>query len=1139
MPPAIKINYESNNISTHMANGGVVGNKHLKKTLSTYNLTSDTEHTIISDNATMIEVWLESNQALFSNLDQTSIFICIDSESNLINAILSYNPFSYATKWRKNVFVYTMVLEGMGKNTHLIKSFHIPLPPQLNASVLTPSSGGGTSSTSQLSSASSSFISSSPTSSTSSIGSDSASSSSPSTSSPTLSHVSSSPSSLSASPFSSFASSSSSMVPNGQQQATQQQQSPAILTFINNIIHRVTPQGQNLVENIQYLLLQSIQRALSNFVNSIQRDRLYYTQVVYYKKNEGMYLPTLFLAQVGLDRVAVGGIRIPASASTLSIASRTSSSAPQHSSSLMFLSSSPNATSGSLMGMGQPVVADNDQDQDPASDDNDVSSSASPSAGTPSTGTPSIVISPQQQLALLGPSSIHNLSPNIQFSYRKVTPELSASLTSSSVNTLEQLSISAASTSGTSESASSSTSSMAIPMPTRPPPQPLQSSSRSNSATKLAQPQPAVRQFKISDEQPEKPSLTIYNAQDNNGCAVVSSLYGWDFDKKERSGEPFADCFCLSTNTHPNLRATLSIADGTGQSLDSQRAAALAVLGANEYMESILADITTTNDLLSEIGYSIMAGHMRIIEDEYYQTKELHLEPKGATTFCIGCLGQTKNILQNLSNGTLSSSSSSKLGRMYGPTDKRAKQLSRPLPPPPQIRRSSLSPDTTASPNPSPSTSSPSSSSSRRKSGSDITVSPSPSTSSSAPNSSRTIETIAEEEYSSQNDAPSHSSDTQQISPAVIEQDKDSSNSTSSSSTNTINIVKVKPPPPRNYLSVNLSGSGNNTVIINTINNNVNNTINNNINNNNNSNINNSSSSIGTTGENCSNSSYGDANSSSSSGTNNSGSFNGSVKSAGTTTTSPNTADDINNNNRLASTDGQWFFMIGSVGDCRAFRLSCTTNKVTEITNSKNAVRNFNDAGGQLGWMWGGESGSWPFSASEYPTNQRPELRDQLLKAKNDKARPHLKNLHFGLVLVNPGDRVFIASDGITDNFLNSNPSLTTEENKPTSKEELEQNITNFIRQQSPEVTASCDTLCQAIVTHCLEKTQHFRNLQEEQSRTYMAMKEIEATGVSLSSDATYQALKKNHSRLINSQRQLKHGKPDHSSIVMYQVPHS
>ncbi|GAM27755.1 hypothetical protein SAMD00019534_109310 [Acytostelium subglobosum LB1] len=892
-----------------------------------------------------MEVWFESNQALFSNIKMTQVFICIDSNTNLISSILNVDPQDmHLSRWRKNILVFDTILEGMGRNTNLIKISHVPMSD--------PSS-----SSTSLSSPSSSFI-----------GANDNNGGGATTSAPGTQQTSNSTATAT----------------DNSTATTSHAQS--ILSIIHNVKQIVTPPKNSFIASIQYLLAQSLLRALSNFTNRIQRDRLFYNQVISYKKNEGMYIPSLFLS------------RKP----------------------LMLLSNTTDLV------VVSPDTSSTDQ---------------------------------QDGGVLTQSSSIHNI--NSLCKCRKITPMLSNNIVLGGSRQSARASAQVnAEVQGGLDNNNNILSKSTV-RPTMTPSTSTTTTTSTNSSTFKV----VTRPLKQSMEK-DKPCYTLYDTQDGLGTACISSLYGWDFEKKERSGEPFADCFCISTNIHPNIHASMTIADGSGIGVDSLRAATRAVLGANEYFEKISnVEIATTNELLTNIGNAIMKGHIRIVKDEYYQTEDIHVEPKGATTFCFGCLAQTRNVLQNI-NTTSAHLPQEKSGI---PLSKKKEQYNRPLPqrPPDKSNGNGNNSSTTLG------------------SGSNTPESTDSSPSSSSPiltgngdggRDSAQLSGDMNEATATTGDDENHVMDIIHDIFDIIDDHRDEhlqdhfQNVSDSSSkgqqhqsghqgTNDVDPSKVstqsdRAKSPRSNTSA-------------------------------------------TTTDNI-----------------------------GTHRDKDRDSDDMAPNNRLASTDGQWFFMVGSVGDCRAFRWSCKSKEVKEVTNLRASIRNFNEAGGQLGWMWGGDGKTWPITAQDYPKNPLPELKDELLKARVDKSVPNLKNLHFGLVLVNPGDRVFIASDGVTDNFLTVNPgtistSNDAETNTNISDDDIDINITRFFAQQTPETLATCDSMCQAIITHCLEKTQQFRNIQEEISRTMMSMKETEATVKDLSNDQSYQYLKKNYSRLVNSIRHI------------------
>ncbi|KYQ92293.1 protein phosphatase 2C-related protein [Tieghemostelium lacteum] len=657
------------------------------------------------------------------------------------------------------------------------------------------------------------------------------------------------------------------------------------------------------------------------------------------------------------------------------------------------------------------------------------------------------VVSSSPEIRLLSLNSIHNLSNQSTCSFKKVTPILSSSIGSNRANKSPQsqstqllpsfnnMTMSSTTTTPTTNITNSTTSSSASASALSPPKKnmispnqvsgslslsspsvinsytsinlssyeespntpvsspPISTNSTPTSSTTDVNPMlllslsPPVtngfgsykptRAIAGSKDLPERSSILIGESIDGKGSAGICSLYGWDWENKIRSGEPFADSFCLNLNPHPYIKAALTIADGSGHGEEPQKASRLAVLGANEYFDNLMCrEIETTNELLTLVGNSILQAHKRIVDNEYYTSQEIHIEPKGATTFCIGTLCKFKDN-NNISTGKNSPNSSLL-----------------------NINNNSSSSSFASS------------------------TSSNTSSTSSSPCIVSSPDLMARSDSISRSSTPiSIVSPNGQYSP-------------SSGSSNT---------PPKLF-SDSMDGDG-----------------------------------------------------------------------------VPSTPKE------------QWIFLTGSVGDSKAFRWCCTSGNVTEITNTNSKSRNFNDAGGQLGWMNGGEDKFWPIEAVDYPKNPRDDIKELLILSRNQKSQPHLKNLHFALALVNPGDRVFITSDGISDNFLNDNQISQ----RRTHRDEIEYNMTKFLKSQPQEALASCDSMVQAIVTYCIENTQQFRSVQEEMSKCLLRMKEIEKLGQEDISkpDSQYQQFRKLYSKLSNNTRSLKNGKPDHASIVMYEVP--
>ncbi|KAF2075963.1 hypothetical protein CYY_002719 [Polysphondylium violaceum] len=972
-------NSQSTVTTSHNSIGGGLSPS-MEQQQQSYSIVGSTsiESSIIEDNSTVLQLWIESNQPIFSNLNETDIYISLDYESLRISAIQQSNSI---IQIKKTNMLFQSILFGMGKNTKLIKTVYI------NPSVLnhqTTNNNGSVAASPNGYSCSPTLIGSNSGTISSSIGTLVINNNNNNNNNHNSVNNISSPNSFS-------------FLLNHQNNNNNNNNNNAPLVSILNSISKI-PSHQ--IESAQYLVIQSVQRAIENYIESIQNDNFDYNQIISYKRNQGMHLPTLYLSSSFTPpNISPRNMSPHPSSSSSSSTKHIVDAAylySKNTTTAYRLSVSPKqlaitSSSGSTIinnDFNSDEEIENDHVNGGGEEDFDDTTSTCTSTSTstntsssfkslPCMDPPAIIVVPQKLLSI---NSIHNIS-STSFVSRKIQPILSNMISLGGNRTLKT---NPTQTNTTTQNNNSNNNGFKVPSIVLTSDK-INNNNDQNNNNQQQQQAPKQTTFKqtrvlsISKELAEKPTFLIGESSDGRGCAVTSSLYGWDFEKKQRIGEPFADSFCISVDTHSCIKATLSIADGSGHGEEPQRAARLAILGANEYLESIVdEDIPTTNELLTVIGNSILQGHKRIIEDEYYQTKEIHIEPKGATTFCLGVL--TKTINNNNNNNNLDSPSIAN-NSMCAPS---------PIIPPASPRKSSFE-------------------------------------------STNPI-AIPKSNNNTSNSDPASQSSTRSNSPI---------SSVSSS------------PVYRTSIS-----------------------------------------------------SY----------------------------SSPFYNDAPNNNE-------SWLFMVGSVGDTNAFRWSCSTGKVMEITNRKTnqANRNFNDAGGQIGWMWGGEDKHWPFEAVEYAQNPTDEVKSKLAKARNEKSKPHLQNLHFGMAWVNPGDRIFITSDGVSDNFLNENTSTPTSayETRKSTRDEIEKNMTHFLKSQPAEVMESCDSMTQAIITYCIEKTQPFRTIQEEASKSLIKMKEIEKSMPEggFTSDPNYQHHKKLYSQKNNSLRNIKFGKPDHASIVVYEIP--
>jgi len=193
-----------------------------------------------------------------------------------------------------------------------------------------------------------------------------------------------------------------------------------------------------------------------------------------------------------------------------------------------------------------------------------------------------------------------------------------------------------------------------------------------------------------------------------------------------------------------------------------------------------------------------------------------------------------------------------------------------------------------------------------------------------------------------------------------------------------------------------------------------------------------------------------------------------------------------------------------------------------------------NEAGGQIGWMWGGKKDSvWPLEAIEYNSSQfNPHLDLLLRQAREEKAKPYFGNLHFSIAGLRAGDSIVLTSDGVHDNI-----SYTVHKNGIEHAYKVEGILENlfFPHKTSTEVA-------QALLNHVVSTTQILRQFEEETSRLVTKIKELEEEINTLKSDSDKsKALAEQLKQLVKEYHQRQNykpeiGKPDHVTIIVYQT---
>lgn len=193
----------------------------------------------------------------------------------------------------------------------------------------------------------------------------------------------------------------------------------------------------------------------------------------------------------------------------------------------------------------------------------------------------------------------------------------------------------------------------------------------------------------------------------------------------------------------------------------------------------------------------------------------------------------------------------------------------------------------------------------------------------------------------------------------------------------------------------------------------------------------------------------------------------------------------------------KWGVFVISLGDSPVFIYSPSSKKLVEVTigcHPENG-RNMCDCGGVLG-----------------PGNG---------------ADPDFANLTFAYATASPGDYVFIASDGIADNF---HPGVISPSVSPTGKKSKLQHVPEqVIENMKKEINKleranahfSAQELCACLMNYAVCITEEKRKLQEELNNSEIHLRELQLTNPEL-----YQR--------VNSCA----GKLDHASIVAYQVGH-
>ncbi|EGC40097.1 hypothetical protein DICPUDRAFT_74415 [Dictyostelium purpureum] len=1136
------ISNNNNNQQNYIGGGFSWGNANINVIITPTLQTNDQLEEAILQNYEIIESWIESNQQHFSNVNDTTVYIYLDLETFRVSSVYRSHP-TYKTS-KKNMVGFTCIFSGIGKYTKLTQSTFISNNSGVT-SYNNPNISLSTNNLSLLSSTTNTTGYASP------LLSMSPSSLSPNSTSPLSSPPISSSPIINGNHYNMNVTSSVSN--NGYQYSSGSSSSSSHhnnYDIVNNLYYSCSNVKNNIYDSAHYVLVQSVNRALNKLINGILSFNLQYEQVISYKRGEGLDFPHIGLVQTSLPDQPFSPLSSPIS------------SAP----------SSPtkdfeNNNDHIYIYNEHAIISSVDQQEEDHLEKKHIEPSP---PGTP---------------FLTNNNHIHNIFssyfidhskkiiPTIKRTLERSTtsPNLNSSFDQIKIHSNNHIDIGPSSTIDTigvnggnpasplkipsngfisSPSLQSLVTNTASVEPLLLE-QPFSSALSSSPSSEFDKPKlpasPAklsalqAKLHSISKEIGDSEAMYVNETSDLNGAACMSSLYGWDFEKKEQFGNPFADCFCISIDPHPMIRAVLSVADGSGHGEDPKRAACMSVLGSNQYIESLYEqEIQTTNDLLTIVGNSIFEGHKRIIEDEYYKNLDIHFEPKGATTFCIGVLsklvepnnsnsnnsnglnGSVYNSNSNINNNSVNGNNNCNNNVNIENNNNNNNNSNNNGNQSPRLTqgdqqdsfKSYIKPQSSARKNSRGNGSIPRYIDQNYVNGDENTGGSSGETS---PNIFQSNSPIISSQRLNNPIANHHIPMPPSLNRMCLSQSNDSEISSIISESPELMISKktsVKPieiPNSNGFATSpnNLSPRKSLSPTKNTV-----------------------------------------------------------PAKLPPPTLPPRPHNLIMGNNNYShnlninslNIKDPWVFIVGSVGDTKAYRWSHINGKVIEITNRakltpgaggnvnqlKVSSRNFNDAGGQLGWMWGGDQDkSWPLDAASYPETKSDNLRRELIIARNEKCKPLLTNLHFAMSLVVPGDRVFIVSDGVSDNFLTENVSLGASNQQSTGKikstrEQIEDNMTRFLDGLPKESLATCETMSQAIITHCIENTEPFRNLQEETSKLLLKLKEIEAHSPNdFTKDPLYQTYKKLHNQKTNALRKIKTGKPDHSSIVIYQVPHN
>eukprot|EP01087_Luapelamoeba_hula_P022456 TRINITY_DN8038_c0_g1_i2.p1 TRINITY_DN8038_c0_g1~~TRINITY_DN8038_c0_g1_i2.p1 ORF type:complete len:654 (-),score=171.48 TRINITY_DN8038_c0_g1_i2:139-2100(-) len=205
-------------------------------------------------------------------------------------------------------------------------------------------------------------------------------------------------------------------------------------------------------------------------------------------------------------------------------------------------------------------------------------------------------------------------------------------------------------------------------------------------------------------------------------------------------------------------------------------------------------------------------------------------------------------------------------------------------------------------------------------------------------------------------------------------------------------------------------------------------------------------------------------------------------------------------------------FITLNVGDCKAFRVSCEFNNVTELTETSQDGRNVQQAGGHLGWMWGGRNDLyWPLEADIYdPASPDPAMEALFKQARQNKAHPALGNMQFSVCPVRAGDMFLLVSDGVYDNIVTvdkaSQVALALEalikdndESAPSSPFKgypVTHSQLQLQEQQQPNdrptnPVRSCSHVATILANHCMKMTQSWREKGERISKLELLINTI------------------------------------------------